>query len=496
MKKVFSKPSELEKIAKATYEIPDFLMMENAASAMADLILQLIEERKIIMPKILILCGKGNNGGDGYAVARMLADKTEIQIIALETPASMEAIAQAKICDALGIIQNSFDSFDSFNLSEFDFIVDCIYGTGFHGQLSDKIKTLFEKINETDTIKIACDIPSGLAFNADYTVTMGEHKTCLYSDKAKAVCGSIIVAQLGIPTDAFEAGMEPDAFLLEKQDAKLPFRINKSAHKGTYGHTTVFAGEKSGASILAATSAMNFGSGLTTLLTLKDSNLIQFQISPELMISSSIPEKTTCVIFGPGLDLSNKNSSDENESIKILKNWFTTTKTPSAVLDAGAFSYENLVPLLEDFNKIENAKLILTPHLFELSKFLKLVKAYYPDVDFSEEEISVGTLANNPEIKIKIGKILNKLFPQTAVIMKSANTFIASENRIYIFADGAQSLAKGGSGDVLAGMAGSLLAQGYNCTNAAITATQAHGIGAVEFGSDAFDLTPLKLIFR
>ena len=153
-------------------------------------------------------------------------------------------------------------------IGAFEFIVDCLYGTGFHGELKPEAAELIKQLNQnasSNCIKIACDIPSAFFFKADYTISMGTQKLCFYSDKAKQSCGKIIVANLGLERNKFEQATEASSpmCLIEKDDIKLPLRKNPAAHKGTYGHTAVFAGEKSGAAIIAATAAMNFGSGLT-----------------------------------------------------------------------------------------------------------------------------------------------------------------------------------------------------------------------------------------
>ena len=293
--------------------------MENAARFLSDFVVSIIKNKRI--SQIVILCGKGNNGGDGFALARLLRTAYEnlsVTILVPQMPVSAEAKTQFEMCQKLAIhtvfsdeintflqnlaadsqINSDFNDFSDFNdlhnpsdfknqnnFSSFSsIIVDCLFGIGFHGELSKEFLQIFDILNKIKAVKIACDIPSALYFHADFTVTMGAHKTALFSDKAKAVCGTIIQAPLGIPSNVFESFLPPDAFLLEMSDAKLPFRKNKSAHKGTYGHTSVFACQKSGAAILTATSALNFGSGLTSLIKTSFSDLEQFKISPELGI--------------------------------------------------------------------------------------------------------------------------------------------------------------------------------------------------------------------
>ncbi len=509
MKKVFSEPAELEKIAKEKYCVPDFLMMEHAANFMKDFILKIAEEKNLSKPSVLIICGKGNNGGDGYALARLLSDHATVSVFQHFDASGREAITQSTMCQKLNISitdkTQAFNQFNNLDTNNFqpDFIVDCIFGTGFRPPLSAEIKTLLDTVNSLSSIKIACDIPSALYFKADYTITMGQLKTLLFSDTAKNVCGKILTAPLGLPTEAFESGMDTKVLLIEKADVKLPLRKEKASHKGSYGHTTVIAGKNSGAAILSASAALNFGSGLTSLVKTPQSNLEQFKISPELMISNSIPEKTTCIAMGSGIDFKSENKStlnapdsiDINLIIEIFTKWFCKqAKNPSVVLDAGFFDYDSLCPLLEKLNSVPDARIVLTPHLSELNRFLQKVSKAYPEVFPKNIDISVKNLAENPQVKIKIGQIINKIYPQTVLVMKSANTFIAAENQIFICTDGCQNLAKGGSGDILAGMTAALLSQGYSAKEAAITACESHALASKAFGEENYDLSPLKLL--
>ena len=483
MQKIFTCPqaAQLEKLAKENYAIPPFLMMENAARAMADFILQLSPE------SILILCGKGNNGGDGYAVARLLKGKCDVTVVALEPPAAEEAKAQYEMCQRLGICVIDHTRWLSGEaISKPQLIVDCIYGTGFHGELPQTVKQILDKVNKSSATKIACDIPSGLYFQADYTITMGCQKLALYSDKAKAVCGEIIVADLGIARGKFES--PSDTFLVEPDDRKLPLRKNRAVHKGKFGHTAVLCGDKSGAAILAATAAMSFGSGLTSLVKIAESadgslsDLAQFKISPSLMLSDSIPRKATCLVAGSGF------SEFSKPAAQLLTDWFNSfksssvAKSPAVVLDAGMLTSPETPAFLDALNKIENARIVLTPHLSELNRLLEVCGA---DGDFS-----VNTLAETPEARIAAGQFLTGRFPRTTVIMKSANTYIADGGEMFVIADGSPSLAKGGSGDLLAGLTASLLSQGYTARSAAITAAEHHALVSQKAGSSAYNLTP------
>ena len=498
MQKIFYNPAEIEKLAKEQYAVPPFLMMENAARGIAEFILDFAPER------VLILCGKGNNGGDGYAAARLLQTKCEVSVIRLEPPAADEAKTQYEMCRRLGIQITDAQKIEAGKAEEElkaafanqNVILDCIYGTGFHGELPPFVKDLLELANKSAAIKIACDIPSGLFFLADYTITMGCQKLALYSDKAKSVCGKIIVQDLGIAREKFEHAVvepvettTPTAYLVEQEDLTLPVRKNRAAHKGTYGHTAVFSGDKGGACILAASAAMKFGSGLTTIINHPSSELSQFKISPELMISDKLPKKTSCILLGPGV-LAHNLSDDQ----MILDYFRNSDKRHAAVFDAGVFDIKGFIEEIKTYSQEASNQIVLTPHLSELQRFLKRVREFYPDVSYTEDDISIESLANSPETKIKIGCEINQLFPNAALIMKSANTFIAYQGNTYIITDGCQNLAKGGSGDILAGMIAALLAQGYTALNAAITACEHHALTARKLGAEGYNLTPEEII--
>ena len=210
------------------------------------------------------------------------------------------------------------------------------------------------------------------------------------------------------------------------------------------------------------------------------------------MINCSIPDKTTAVILGPGF-------CEDDNSISIFDEvlgWFNTTENPAILLDAGVFGCRNFISFLTKLNSVLNAKIVLTPHLLEMSRFLHQTKDAFPEKfqDFEDNDFSVQTLSNNPNKKIALSKKIIQIFPNVTIVIKSANTFITTENQVFICDEGRQNLAKGGSGDVLAGLIGSLLAQRYSTKDAAITGVLAHPNASKKFGGEAYDLTPEKLI--
>lgn len=472
---VFENSSQIEKIAKQNYAIPDYIMMENAASSICDFIKNLPQVNT--NTSLLILCGKGNNGGDGLAAARKLQDDIDVFIFCPVEPTAQEAQGQYLMCKNLELPFLSKEQYLEKCISA-DIILDCLYGTGFHGEIKEEAKELLDAANNSNALKIACDIPSAYYFNADCTITMGELKIELFSDKAKKCCGEILIANLGLSEKKITGSTIPVSKLIEKTDIKLPYRKDKASHKGKFGHTVVFAGEKSGAGIIAATAALNFGTGLSTLFETENSNLSQFKISPELMITKQLPPKTSAILIGSGL------GSPTDSELYILKKWLNTTKNPACVIDADLFSYKGLPQLLTELNSIPNIRIILTPHIKELNSLFKAMQYEFDDSDLFDSKK-----------KIELGKRFTQQFSNITLIMKSANTFIATKNECFICHDGNQSLAKAGSGDVLAGMAAALLSQGYSSKDAAITAVEAHALaGSINGFEDSYNLTPEKLI--
>lgn len=484
MKAVYKDSTVPEKIAKKVYEFPELIMMENAAAALENAVRDFCFNGKVI-----ILCGKGNNGADGLALARRLSGDFELKLYLSGEPKSTEGEIQYKMAKAVGVqfCSENEISEEILKTSQNDIIVDCFFGTGFHGDLPENILKIIEISNKSKAKKIACDVPSGMKFVADKTVTMGALKTVLFGDGAKDVCGKIICANLGISEAKFQSASPADAFLIEKQDLKLPWRNKKSSHKGNFGHVAVFAGEKSGAGIIAATAALNFGSGLVSFVKTQKSDLNQFKISPELMISSEIPEKTTAVCIGSGL------GKIDEKTLETFKNWFVSAKNPACVIDADLLTNPEILNILEFLNSVRGAKIILTPHLKEFTVLCSLCGV---------AEISVSDLTDSKDslaLKMELSEKFVQKFPSCVLIVKSAVTLITAGNncpvRHFICADGAPSLAKAGSGDVLAGMNAALLAQNYTALDAAITAVESHALAGFSFDEGkGFDLTPLKLI--
>ena len=184
MQKIFNSTRELDKSAIAKYDLSEDVLMENAATElMNNVYLQLHlrslkQNIKIDKPVILIVCGSGDNGGDGYALARKFSKGEEVVVYPILEAKSKMCILQKKRAEKSGIKFISSKEFSRY-IKKSDVIVDCIFGSGFHGELADQIKKAVNLMNKSSAVKIACDIPSGMFFKSDVTVTMGALKSLL-----------------------------------------------------------------------------------------------------------------------------------------------------------------------------------------------------------------------------------------------------------------------------------------------------------------------------
>lgn len=498
MKSVYINSGIAEKEAKKRFCFPENIMMENAAAALEKEVLRSSPET------VIVFCGGGNNGGDGYALSRRIFGKVKnLFVVAFFEPKTEEAELQRKICLSVG--EKIFNAVEwnenirqTVGLSASDVIVDCVFGTGFHGGLPEMVKAALDWCNGQKAVRIACDVPSGMKFAAHKTVTMGALKKNLYEDSAKDFVGEITVADLGISSSVFESCAKPDAYIIEENDVELPIRTKKSVHKGDFGHACVVLGEKTGAGIIAGTAALRFGAGFVSVLKNEFSGQ-NFAMSPELMVSENFPEKTTAVLLGSGLG----RSEEAEKLVQKTVDFICNMKNPAVVLDADFFYSRNLNSILVKLNSLPDARVILTPHPKELCELVNALNLKLERQEVSgerhqtqlEEKSSQEKIALSEVIKnrFEFGAEFSKKFPNLTLIAKGANTYIFSEKSAFICDKGTNSLAKAGSGDVLAGMCVSLLAQGYPAKNAALTSVYAHAVAGSKFEYN-FECTPLNLM--
>ena len=448
MQKLFKEVGSLDKRCYEEFELSEDILMEHAADGMADFI-------KAKFPhgsKVIMACGSGNNGADGIALARLLHKDYEVEIFYVKEPSSPMAVLQNKRVKTLEIPT-------CHAIGKCDILVDAIVGTGFSGEFDERLSKIIEQMNSLSAYKIACDVPSGYKFYADTTLTMGALKRDMFLDKHKDFVGDIKVLDLGISREIYEN--DTNWYLLDFEDMKLPFRDKKDSHKGSFGHLALACGDKSGASIMSALSATKFGAGLVTLVGFEN-----LEIPHAIMYSHKLPKTTTALACGMGLG----DGFSDKELMKFLDNDL------ALVCDADIFHKPILIEILKRKN------IVLTPHAKEFVALLKQTNL----ADITAEE-----LQNKRFFYVEM---FCKKFPHATLLLKGANVIVACGDEFFINPHGTQVLAKGGSGDVLSGLVGALLAQGYTPLEAAKTASLAHTKLACEYDGADFSLTPDDLI--
>ncbi|WP_305868448.1 NAD(P)H-hydrate dehydratase [Helicobacter pylori] len=458
MLSVYEKVNALDKRAIEELFLSEDVLMENAAMALERAVLQ----NASLGAKVIILCGSGDNGGDGYALARRLMGRFRVLVFEMKLAKSPMCRLQKERAKKVGVVIKAWE--EKNEDLECDVLIDCVVGSAFKGELEPFLD--FESLSQKAHFKIACDIPSGIdskgrvdkgAFKADMTISMGAIKSCLLSDRAKDYVGELKVGHLGVFNQIYE--IPTNTFLLEKSDLKLPLRDRKNAHKGDYGHAHVLLGKHSGAGLLSALSALSFGSGVVSVQAL-ECEITSNNKPLELVFCENFPNPLSAFALGMGL-----------ENIpKDFKKWL---ELAPCVLDAGVFYHKEVLQALEK-------EVILTPHPKEFLSLLKLVGI----------NISMLELLDN---KLEIARDFSQKYPKVVLLLKGANTLIAHQGRTFINILGSVALAKAGSGDVLAGLIVSLLSQNYTPLDAAINASLAHALAGLEFKNN-YALTPLDLI--
>lgn len=409
--------------------------------------------------KICVLCGNGNNGGDGLVIAANLKKSgADIKILApLGLPSTNTAANFLDDIKNIEIIEN-------FN-GNFDIIIDALFGIGFNRTLNDDILNLIEKINNYNCIKISIDIPSGLfcdggsvknAFFADLTLSFTSYKLCQLLPQTSEYCGETVVLDIGLPVENY-------AYLtIEKPTLKTR---PKNSHKGTFGTALLICGSYGmcGAEILAAKAALRSGVGIVKAVVC-DKNYSAF--------NAAVPEAVTVPVatneYGaPVLDdrtlLSNLSSSNAvlvgcglgrgKESKKLVLRTLEKSEKPIVIDADGINALQGNIDII---SKIK-APLIMTPHPAEMARIC---------------DVSIQDIQSNRVGFAKKFAVEHNCF----LVLKGTNTIVATPNgEVFFNTTGNSGLATGGSGDVLSGMIVSRLAQGYDPLTALLNSIWLHG---------------------
>ncbi|MFZ1288653.1 MAG: NAD(P)H-hydrate dehydratase [Melioribacteraceae bacterium] len=493
-----------DKFAIEKYSIPSLLLMENAAENIKSAIIN--EYPNIFADQTFaIICGKGNNGGDGFALARKLTiENYNVKVLAI--PNESEISGDAKInFEILKSLSKEYKNLqikfykklsDLNFINKSDFIIDAILGTGSQGELKSPLSELVLELNKINSIKISIDSPTGLnlenasgnvIFKSDLTVTLAELKTGHFYEKGKFNSGKIVKGSIGIGENYFDK-LPVSEYLIEPEDAFSGIPVKQqNLNKYSAGKVLVIAGsgEMPGAAIFSINAAMNSGSGAGFLAFPKSiQNLVQSQMNSAIVLNyiddnseilqlknlEEIQYKINwadAILIGPGLG---RNIETQNAVFEIIKK----NQTAKFIIDADAiFSLGN-----GKYKKLNLSNCVFTPHFKEFADLLG---------------IELEELTSN---LIKYGR---KFVQETNsfLVLKGAATMLFNQNgEVFINTSGNPGLAKFGSGDVLSGIITSFIAQTKNIEKSAISSVYIHGLTAdlIADEESEFGITPKKLI--
>lgn len=494
-------------------------LMENAGDSIARFI---HEKYGIQGMSVAVLCGHGNNGGDGFAAARKLHDNgAKVRIILVDgDPRTDDAIDMFGRAERAGVKFISCpetaaadgDEDDEENseilkreelikryIIEADLIIDAVYGIGYHGDMPEHVAKVLKIAGMSEAPVLAVDIPSGISADtgscaeccvkATYTVTFTAMKPAHIIYPSTKYCGTVLVAQIGIAEKSIDE-TEKKLFDIDYHSVKLCFQPrNSDTHKGDYGKLLVICGSvgMAGAAVLSCKAAIHSGAGLVravipegiypivgtqsiesvyTVCKGNDDGTLTAESCDKI---GQLLEKCDACLIGCGMGI--------NDDTKAIVEYVIKNSKSPLIVDADALSIisDNIQLLCE-----AECPVIITPHIGEMSRLVKREIA----------EIGSNRLQTAVDFAQEYG---------VHVILKSANTIIAvPEGKAYVNLTGNPGMAKGGSGDVLAGMVASFAAQGFSLQDASVCAVYIHGAAgdkaAARFSQQA--VTPTDMIYE
>lgn len=473
---------QLDKLAMEEYGVAGLLLMDQASKAVAEAVLEILPEDK---QKVVVFCGKGNNGGDGFGAARWLDSfgiNTKVYLVgAALDEVKGDAAKELAMLQQAGVQVVVLNNEDDLLVAELvcakcGVVVDAMLGTGFAGELGDNYASVCQLINDSGKPVVAVDIPTGVnaddgsaaehAVAATMTITMELPKVGLFMYPAVDYVGQLYAANIGMP-QKLVADCPSKKFLVDEAMVKslLPLRAG-NAHKGDAGKVVVCAGSPgyTGAAALCSYAAVRSGAGLVTLTTPLSSREVLAVKLTEVMVHGLLERmpgvlgggavsdvvgrsnKADVLAIGPGLGTS-------ESTMEVVRSMLEQVQVP-VVIDADALTA--LKDHTELLTKMEAPK-VLTPHPGELARLIGLTA---DEVDKKRVELAAKYAQEWKAV----------------VVLKGAPTVIGCpDGTVYINSSGCSAMATGGSGDVLTGIIAALAGQGISLSEAAVCAVYLHG---------------------
>ncbi|MCE5286433.1 MAG: NAD(P)H-hydrate dehydratase [Pelosinus sp.] len=473
----------VDKQAIEEFGIPGVVLMENAGTAV---VRQMEKNLGTLQDKrVCIFAGKGNNGGDGYVIARHLYNKgvkVKVFLLGHKSDVAGDAKINLDILHSIGLdVIEVLESRDwdkvKIGTTFADYLIDALLGTGYKGELSDNMLEAVSIINHSGKVVIAVDVPSGVnadngqvvssAVLADYTVTFSVQKPGLLFYPGAQQAGKVFVEDIGIPAVLSENSAIKQNAVRANEVRSMLMKRHPAAHKGMCGRVAVLAGSTglTGAAVLASMSAMRAGAGLVTLGVPESlHNIVEVKLTevmtkplPEIaggaIGAKAVPTfcelaaKADVAAVGPGL-------GQEVETSEALRELIGIIEKP-LVLDADALNALSDMPQLLKKTK---ALAVITPHPGEMARLTGL----------SVEEIN----SDRMEVARMSASDWNCI-----VVLKGAPTVVAfPDGEVYINTTGNAGMATGGAGDVLTGIIAAFIAQGLSSHDAAVAGVYVHGL--------------------
>jgi ADP-dependent NAD(P)H-hydrate dehydratase / NAD(P)H-hydrate epimerase len=465
----------VDRAATRKAKIPSILLMERAAEGVADLLEQVLPRAR----RVAVLCGPGNNGGDGLAVARLLQARGIAAPAFLLVPASRfggDAAVNLRAAVAAGVAVEELGNRLPDAVSCAEVVIDALFGTGLSRPLSGRARAVVEAVGRAGVSVLSIDVPSGLsgdsgavpgpAFAAAWTAAIGAPKLCHVLQPAAALCGEIAVVDIGIPESLIEIPRHRFAAISREAIAPLFPPRPPESHKGDSGHVVVVAGSrgKAGAALLAARGAFRAGAGLVTIAA---------GDSIEPRFTAALPEAMTLPLPDTGGELS---AEGAGVLLDLLARADAAAVGPGLGRGEGVVRLlarivaESRIPLLLDADALNafegrperlrrrRAATVITPHAGEAGRLLGV----------SPRRVQQDRPEAARELARRTGAI---------AVLKGAGTLVAEPGgRLWWNPAGCPALATAGAGDVLSGIGAAFLAAGLDAVDAAVAAAFVHGL--------------------
>ena len=469
---------EMDHCAIKNHDIDGFELMNKAARFSFHALVKEWPNTK----NLAVLCGSGNNGGDGYIVAALAKKRGwHVQVLFASPPKNLkgDALSAYHLCLEEKVACNAFSKtkFHSFCKNDDTIIVDALLGTGLNCDVQGLYSEIIKETKQQTCPILAIDIPSGLAANtgqalgitirADLTATFIGLKLGLFTGSGRHYSGKIVFSDLGLESDMF-AHITPVANRLDLESllTNLAHRP-RDAHKGSCGHAMIIGGDLGygGAIILAATATARMGAGLTTVITQEVHRSAVLSSIPEVMIHTSqnmqdieqLLNKANVIVIGPGLG---KSAWSEKMLLAALN-----SQKP-LVIDADALNLlSDRFSSLIDLDSLKKANHVFTPHPGEASRLLRTFKGKFTSTTIQENRIAAL-------------KELHQKWGGNFLLKGSGSLVCSTSGEISLCPYGNPGMASGGMGDVLSGLIGGLMAQGFDPTYALQLAVCLHAKAA------------------